>query len=268
MFLWNDVKKRMADGTCPPCLTSETIADLEKMGVTELDAAYTVSSPFGAGIETTSGTLFIFILAMLHFPDAMRKAQEEIDAVIGHERMPEFDDRESLPYVQALINETLRWRPVAALGGSPHAVTADDVYNGMFIPKGSSVFANLDGIMRDSEMFPNPHSFLPERFITTTNPRLQTFDLPFGWGRRVCPGMHLASNSLFINIARILWGYDVLPVKDAQGKDVLPDVWKFTNGFNSWPESFKCQFKVRDEKVRDCVERECEAAKESLGKWQ
>lgn len=68
---------------------------------------------------------------MLHFPDVMKKAQAELDAAVGPNRMPEYDDAESLPYVRAIINETLRWRPIAILGGTPHAVTADDEYNGM-----------------------------------------------------------------------------------------------------------------------------------------
>ena len=57
--------------------------------------------------------------------------------------MPEYDDIDSMPYINAIVNESLRWRPVAVLGGTPHAVTADDEYQGMFIPKGSTVFANL-----------------------------------------------------------------------------------------------------------------------------
>lgn len=68
---------------------------------------------------------------MLHFPEAMRKAQAELDAVVGADRLPGYEDRERLPYLKAVINETLRWRPIAVLGGTPHAVTADDEYNGM-----------------------------------------------------------------------------------------------------------------------------------------
>lgn len=84
---------------------------------------------------------------MLHYPDVQKKAQAELDAVVGQDRMPEYEDKENLLYIQAIIKETLRsvilwfivkdysevsrWRPVAILGGSPHAVTADDVYNGM-----------------------------------------------------------------------------------------------------------------------------------------
>jgi len=70
-------------------------------------------------------------VAMLHFRDVMLKAQAEIDAVVGHDRMPGFEDRDRLPYVRGLINEILRWRPSTALSGVPHAVTADNVYNGM-----------------------------------------------------------------------------------------------------------------------------------------
>ena len=68
---------------------------------------------------------------MLHYPDVMRKVQAELDTVVGLERMPEYSDEESLPYIRAVINETLRWRPVAVLGGTAHAVTADDIYEGM-----------------------------------------------------------------------------------------------------------------------------------------
>ncbi|KAI0795536.1 cytochrome P450 [Abortiporus biennis] len=80
---------------------------------------------------------------MLHYPHIIDKAQEELDSVVGQSRMPEIEDKTKLPYINAIVNETLRWRPVAILGGTPHAVTADDEYKGMFIPKGSTVFANF-----------------------------------------------------------------------------------------------------------------------------
>jgi len=92
--------------------------------------------------------LMIPSVAMLHFPTVMRKAQAELDSNVGHDRLPEFYDRQNLPYINAIINETLRWtkslcrftrgltlcsrwRPVAILGGTPHQVVADDVYKGM-----------------------------------------------------------------------------------------------------------------------------------------
>ncbi|KAH9937759.1 cytochrome P450 [Epithele typhae] len=263
--LLNDVKKRMSEGTIPDCLTSQTVANQEKNGLTDVEIAYTVASPFGAGIETTSGTLCIFFLAMLHYPEAMRKAQAELDSVVGRDRLPTFDDREKLPYVNALISETLRWRPIAVLGGSPHAVTTDDEYHGMHIPKGATVFANLAGIMRDPALFPAPDAFRPERFLeSSADPRLREFDLPFGFGRRVCVGVHLARASLFVAVSRVLWAFDVVPAPGARG---LPDPWAFTDGFNSRPVSFPCGVVRRSARAAEVVEAEWEGARERLARW-
>ncbi|KAF8168582.1 cytochrome P450 [Pholiota molesta] len=261
MHLYNDVKKRMQSGTTPECLASQCISNIKKLGMEEIELAYAVASPFGAGIETVS-------LAMLHHPQVQKKAQAELDAVVGWDRMPEYDDRENLPYLRALINEALRWRPVAILGGQPHAVTADDVYNGMFIPKGSTVFANFYGIMKDPEMFPEPEEFRPERFLETTDPRLKDFDLPFGFGRRSCPGIHLALNSLFINISRILWAFDIKPALDNDGKEIIPDSNNYTTGFNSRPVNFDCRFIPRSGKVTACIESEWQSAQSRLDQWE
>lgn len=98
-------------------------------------------------------------MAMLHYPQAMKKAQEEIDRVIGRDRLPEHDDEASLPYLQALIKETMRyaptsprwimtdiseyrWRPIAPIA-VPHSVIADDTYDGKFIPAGTTIIPNI-----------------------------------------------------------------------------------------------------------------------------
>ena len=72
-------------------------------------------------------------------PDIQKKAQNEIDAVVGTHRLPEFEDRPSLPFVEALYREVMRWKPVLPLGVA-HATTAEDIYNGYFVPKGSHPF--------------------------------------------------------------------------------------------------------------------------------
>lgn len=76
------------------------------------------------------------------FPEAQRKAQEEIDRVVGTGRLPTIADRDNLPYIDAVVKETLRWHPVAPMG-LPHTSTEDDVVEGYHIPKGSMVFANV-----------------------------------------------------------------------------------------------------------------------------
>jgi cytochrome P450 len=83
-----------------------------------------------------------FILVMTLFPEAQKKAQAEIEAVIGSHRLPTLADRPNLPYMNALHSEVLRWAPIAPLG-LPHRVTQDDVYNEYVIPAGSIVFANV-----------------------------------------------------------------------------------------------------------------------------
>ncbi|KAH0583191.1 hypothetical protein H2248_011075 [Termitomyces sp. 'cryptogamus'] len=145
----NDARARMKNGTMPDSLSTRVAQSQKQNGMTDLEMAYTLASSFGAGFGTTSASLETFILIMLHFPDTMRKAQAELDRVVGSDRMPEYYDKESLPYTNALIKETMRWRPVAAFGAAPHAVTVDDEYRGMFIPKGATLYANIFGIMHD-----------------------------------------------------------------------------------------------------------------------
>lgn len=72
----------------------------------------------GAGSDTTAATLNTFMLAITVFPDVLKAAQEELDRVVGKDRLPTFDDEERLPYIRAMVKETLRWRPVAVLGGT------------------------------------------------------------------------------------------------------------------------------------------------------
>lgn len=96
---------------------------------------------FEAGSHTTSGALEVAVLACVSYPDCMRRAQAELDKVVGNLRFPEFDDMPNLPYVQAFVSEVLRWRPLAP-GGVPHAAIKDDTYLGLRIPKGAAVVAN------------------------------------------------------------------------------------------------------------------------------
>jgi cytochrome P450 len=95
-------------------------------------------------VQQSAGSLASFLLACAKFgPQFIPRAQEELDRVVGNDRLPTFDDLPKLEYIRAITSETLRWRPVAVLGGTPHASTADHVYKGMFIPKGSTIIAPL-----------------------------------------------------------------------------------------------------------------------------
>ena len=79
---------------------------------------------------------------MTMHPDIQKKAQEELDAVIGNDRLPTLADRDSLPYLNTMLKEAIRWGPTTPLG-APHCIEQDDVHEGYFIPKGSIVMANI-----------------------------------------------------------------------------------------------------------------------------
>ncbi|KAG8777053.1 hypothetical protein FRC12_000568 [Ceratobasidium sp. 428] len=172
---------------------------------------------YGGGTDTTVSAILVFFVAMLLFPNVQRKAQEEIDSVIGPDRLPAMEDRSRLPYVGRLIQEVLRWRPIFPLG-LPHQCYQDDVYKGYRIPKGALIFGNIWAINHDAKVYNDPETFDPDRFLDTRVPQSPTF----GFGRRLCPGIHYAGSSLFIFIASILAAFKIEPTKDEYGNDVMP----------------------------------------------
>ncbi|KAI0749864.1 cytochrome P450 98A3 [Daedaleopsis nitida] len=161
-----------------------------------------------------------FVLAMSLYPDVQRKAQAELDAVIGPHRLPEFGDRHSLPYTCAVVKELLRWHIVTPFG-LPHSVVADDEYHGYVIPGGATIVANVWAISRDTETYPDPENFLPERFLDTDGhldvEGKDPASFMFGFGRRICPGRYFAESSLFAICASVLWAFDISPPLDARG---------------------------------------------------
>lgn len=92
-------------------------------------------------ILQTVSTLSTFVLAMTQNPDIQAKAQRELESVLGPDRMPTFEDKDSLPYLTAIVKECLRWEPVAPVA-IPHQCVQDDVYEGYHIPAGATVIAN------------------------------------------------------------------------------------------------------------------------------
>lgn len=167
-------------------------------------------------------TLRIFILAMLHHPKICAKAQAEIDALCGRERLPQFEDKDSLPYTRAVILETQRWRPLTPIGVC-HTATEDDWYDGMYIPKGARFFPSLWEMSQDESVYPSPEIFRPERHLREDGSFTKRAELPtWGFGARKCSAMHLAEGTLFINIVMLLWAFDFVAPIDANGNRILP----------------------------------------------
>ncbi|MCJ1409174.1 hypothetical protein MMC19_003252 [Ptychographa xylographoides] len=269
--------KEVPDSLCKLLLR---IREKEGVALSDRDFAFVPSSLFGAGSDTTASTLCSGFLALITHPETLIAAHEEVDRVIGPDRTPTFADEAQLPYIRALCKEILRWRPVAVLGGTPHASTEDDVYEGWYIPAGTTILGNSWAINLNDQYYPNPHHFNPLRFLDDASAATyvnsnEKADLEkgkphpaksghssFGWGRRICPGMAMAENSLFAAVSKLVWAFDILPI---QGR--VYDVFDYTEGFNIRPRKFECVIRVRSEAHKRVVERENRAAEELLARY-
>ncbi|KZV85390.1 cytochrome P450 [Exidia glandulosa HHB12029] len=246
------VKRDMELGTAQ----HSVVADALSQGASE-DWATIVKEAaavmYLGGSDTTVSTLMTFSLGMIKHTDVQRKAQEELDRVVGTDRLPTFEDRESLPYIEAIIREAYRMLPVLPLG-LPHAAEQDDEYEGMLIRKGTSVFANIWAILHDPVVYPDPELFRPERFlkdgrIDTNVPDPRTHH--FGFGRRVCPGKHFADTTVYITIATILACFHISTAVE-NGVEVPPS-GKVHHGLVSTPERFECTIEPRSSRVRSLI---------------
>ncbi|KAJ5628148.1 Cytochrome P450 [Penicillium lividum] len=264
-------------------------SDPAHASLSERDFSFVPASLFGAGSDTTASTLCTAVLMLITNPKAQAIAHAELDHVIGSTRLPTFADEESLPYIKALCQETLRIRPVAVLGGTPHANSVADTYKGYFIPQGTTVLCNSWAINLNPEYYPNPHHFNPRRFLVGDPsylpylPPLTDDDLAelspakihpakeghssFGWGRRICPGAGLAQNSLFIALVRLLWAFRFEPARESDGSERLYDSFAYTQGFNIRPEAFECGIFVRDGNRIEVLEAELEQAEAVMNRF-
>ncbi|KAF9645995.1 cytochrome P450 [Thelephora ganbajun] len=173
-----------------------------------------------AGIMFTTTALLAFFLVMVLNPHVMRKAQDQLDQVVGRERLPEYSDMKDLPYLSAIIKELLRWSPPLPLG-FPKRVMQDDTYNGHFIPAGATIIENTWEVLRNPKMFPEPEKFDPERYLKDGKIDPSVFEPErrvFGSGRRICPGRHFSLRTLYLNIACVLSVFDIEAPLGEDGK--------------------------------------------------
>ncbi|KAK2460279.1 hypothetical protein APHAL10511_007668 [Amanita phalloides] len=198
------------------------------------------------GADTTVASVLSFILLMALYPDVQKRAQDEIDRVVGKDRLPNLDDQDELVYVGAVIKEVLRFAPVAPLG-LPHRAMEEDAYMGYRIPRGATVVANIWAIAHDEEVFDRAYEFDPTRFLSSDSEIKAQMDprkLVFGFGRRVCPGAHFAELSVYLSITGILAAFNIRKHVDEGGLEVAPP-FEFTTGITSHPKPFLCRIEPR-----------------------
>ena len=157
---------------------------------------------------------------LIKYPDIQQQLHEELDRVIGRERLPTLRDIPSLPLLQATVNELLRVTSIAVTA-VPHSTTADVNVREFIIPKDTLVFINLWSVHRNPEIWKDPDVFNPRRFLNNEgqviDPKALGSFMPFSVGRRQCPGQALAMKQLQVFLAVLLHSFhitqDGLPAK-------------------------------------------------------
>ncbi|XP_036591189.1 cytochrome P450 2C18-like [Trichosurus vulpecula] len=193
---------------------------------------------FGAGTETTSTTLRYGFLLLLKYPEITKKIHEEIDRVIGQNQSPCMQDRNNMPYTNAVIHEIQRYIDLVP-ASVPHAVTEDIQFRQYLIPKGTTVIPLLTSVLYDNEEFPNPEQFDPHHFLDESgNFKKSDYFVPFATGKRACVGESLAQMELFLFFTTILQNFTLKPVINPNDIDVNP----VANGFNNVPPSYEICF--------------------------
>ncbi|KAF9449630.1 cytochrome P450 [Macrolepiota fuliginosa MF-IS2] len=212
------------------------------------ETAYLAGSMFGAGSDTTASAISVSVMASAVHPEAAEMVRKELDTVIGRERPPQLGDQDHLPQTMAFVLETFRWRPVSA-GGFAHKATKDIIWQNYCIPSGSTVIGNVWAVGRDPQYFPDPEAFNPQRWLTPEGKiREDLKAYTFGFGRRVCPGQHMAAASVFLNTALIQWAFTV------RADPTRPiDSLAFTESANAHPLPFHVSFEPRAAKTLEGI---------------
>ncbi|KXN89936.1 O-methylsterigmatocystin oxidoreductase [Leucoagaricus sp. SymC.cos] len=263
-----DVTKEMLrKGQATPCFVAQELENVV-LGL-EAEEEETIknvaATAYAGGSDTVVSIVLSFFLAMTCQPGAQKLAQEEIDRVIGGDRLPTLADRPHLPLIvsslssliQSLCFELLRWNPVTPLGIAHH-LTEDDEYNGYQIPRGTTVIPNVWAIFHDPEAYPDPMKFKVDRFIAAENNALAGVNEPpdaiFGFGRRACPGRFIGMDFIWIVVASLLATYNVSKAVDENGQVIEPEV-EYTSILISHPKPFKCRIIPRSENARMLIEQ-------------
>ncbi|KAK4803901.1 hypothetical protein SAY86_003718 [Trapa natans] len=182
---------------------------------------------FAAGADTTANTVEWVMAELIHNPTCLSKVRKETERIIGGGRAVQESDIPNLPYLQAVVKETFRMHPPTPLL-VPRMAREDTEIMGFTIPRGAQVLINAYAIGRDSQSWKDPEVFMPERFLgsdVNIDVKGSNFELiPFGAGRRICPGYPLAQRMVPLMVASMVQGFDWKT--EGKGEDMsLDDVF-------------------------------------------
>uniref|UniRef100_A0A915EMV6 Cytochrome P450 n=1 Tax=Ditylenchus dipsaci TaxID=166011 RepID=A0A915EMV6_9BILA len=198
---------------------------------------------FFAGQETTSNTLKFIFLYMIVFPEVQTKMQEELDKEIGDNekgtKRVTLADRAKLPYTNAVINESQRFCNLLPINLA-HKATKDVQIGGFKIAKGTVIVPNISNVLYDDKIFPEPHKFMPDRFLEDGQLKKVEEFIPFGIGKRQCMGESLARAELFLFTTNLFYLFKI----SAVDPEKPPSLNKET-GFTVSPMHYSCRVEHR-----------------------
>lgn len=245
---WEDIHKRkMEDALARPGWnwSTDLCGAKEAKQMDPIDISWDLGVVCDAGVETTHCTLEVFTLACLENPHFILTAQRELDDIVGPDRLPDFEDLDKLPYIQAIIEENFRWRHILP-AGIPHKTLKEDKYNGFLIPKGAMIIPLFIAMRNDEALFDKPAEFIPERWLGK-HPQAGNF----GYGRWVCTGRHIARSALTTAVARLLWAFNIKS-KDGQ-RVVVRETESFASGLVEALKHSEAVFEIRNAKHREVI---------------
>jgi len=259
---FNEAVERISSGEASPSFIQTVLSETTEGKDPQImqDIKEIAAVIYAAGSETTASSVHGLVLQLVLHPEVQRRAQAELDDVLSSPnssefRLPSFNDREQLPYIDAILKETLRFHPALA-NGVPHGCMEDDIYRGWRIPKDSIIIPNAWAMLRDPALYKDPHTFRPERFLNEGSNVAEPDPAQngtFGFGRRICPGRTLAENSIWLVAASLLACFTFEPIKDENGKDIQYTTLPLPGVFIHLPP-FECSIIPRSEHVARAIQ--------------
>ncbi|PBK61153.1 cytochrome P450 [Armillaria solidipes] len=250
------VNAAMDRGNASYSLLAEAIQskdkDVDIVDIAKFAAAEVFTDDYSNAEEQTISTMNSFILAMVLHPDVQHRAHAELDTTIGCGNFPTYEDKQNLPFINAILKETLRrYTPIPLVHRKP---STDDTVHDFFIAKDTMVLVNFWGMLNDPLTYPDPASFRPERWTCDDTTSIDPLKVVFGFGRRLCPGRLLAEDLLFMMISSTLALFEISPPTNEAGQHVYP-TGEYSDGGMMFvaPLPFKCTFKVRSKELAATV---------------
>ncbi|PHH82289.1 hypothetical protein CDD82_6469 [Ophiocordyceps australis] len=243
------VKQQMKNRSNRPSFVSKLLQENGDEADEDL-IKWVAATLYGGGSDTTVTSVCGFIHAMINFPEVQQKAQAEIDAIVGPERFPRLQDRDKMPYIEALVKEVYRWSPVAPMG-IPHSLEQDVVFGDYLLPKGAHILPAMWWFCNDGAVYTDPESFCPERYMEPRN-EPDPLDFVFGYGRRTCPGRYFAEAGVWIAVTSLLTVFRIAKAVDAQGREIEAKLERSTS-LTGKLKIFACRFVPRSARHEEMI---------------